>query len=193
MKHLLLLVIYILPIFAFSQDKKMEKEDRIPLEEMPATASSFLKENLPENIRKLRYYYETDGEHTSYEAKFKYARKNFSVEFDIEGRMEDVEVTAEKNELNKAIYKNIETHLEKNHERYRIEKIQAQYLSKNANDKNTLNRSLNFHEFQPDNYELIVATKDEGELEKFEMLFDSTGMFVEKRKIIMNSYDYLLF
>lgn len=193
MKHLLQLVICILPIFAFAQDNKVEKEDRIPLEEMPEKASSFLKENLPENIRKARYYYETDGKHTSYEAKFKYARRRFSVEFNTEGRLEDVEITAEKNELIKTVYNNIEAHLDKNHERFRIEKIQAQYLTNEDTDKNTFTRSLNFQNFQPDKYELIVATKEAGKLEKFEMLFDAMGIFVEKRKIIMNSYDYLLF
>jgi len=193
MKHLLLLFIYILPIFALAQDNKIEKEDRIKLEEMPESVSLFLKENLPENIKKVRYYYETDGQKKSYEAKFKYERYNFSVEFNKDGNLEDVEITAKKNELIKLVYGNIEAHLEQNHERYRIEKIQAQYLSKDGDAKNTFYRSLNFRKLQPDNYELIVATKEKGKLEKFEILFDEMGIFKEQRKIIRNSYDYLLF
>lgn len=61
MKPFLLLILLILPVFAHSQDKKIEKEEGINRNQMPGETQNYLEENLPEDINKLRHYYETDG------------------------------------------------------------------------------------------------------------------------------------
>ena len=192
MKHLLLTVLLILPIFASSQDKKIEKEEDVDRDQMPAIAQQYLRINLPRDINKLRFYHETDGEKESYEAKFKFQGNRFSVEFNEMGHLEDIEVQIKKRNLDKQIINNIEYYLESQHDRYKIEKIQAQYLSPEKVDDVTMQRAKKV-DLKPDNYEIIVATKNQGKLKKFEMLFDPAGNFVNEREIIRNSYDYLIF
>ncbi len=193
MKHSLLTVLMILPIFALSQDKKIEKEEGIDRNQMPGIAQQYLRINLPKDINKLRFYHETDGEKESYEAKFKYQGNRFSVEFNEMGNLEDIEVQIKKRNLDKQIINNIESYLESQHDRYKIEKIQAQYLSPEKVDDVTMQRAKKIGDVKPDNYEIIIATKNKGKLEKFEMLFDPAGNFVNEREIIRNSYDYLIF
>lgn len=188
MRQLLLVIFSMLPIFAFAQDKKIEKEERIDLTGMPEKAQTYLKDFIPGDIRRLRYYFETDGTSESYEAKFKHNRRRYSVEFDKAGILQDIEVETEKEELAETVLTNIEDYISSRHERFRIEKIQAQFLSQG----NDMKRSLKTGSL-PDYFELIVATKNQGDLKKFEMLFDENGNFKEERKIIRNSYDYLIF
>ncbi|MCH4822724.1 hypothetical protein ML462_06010 [Gramella lutea] len=193
MKHWLLIIILMLPIFASSQDKKIEKEEDIDREEMPERAQEFLLLNIPEDIYKLRHYFETDGEKESYEAKFKFNRHRFSVEFDEDGILEDIEVQVKKKDLKNEILKKIEHYLDTKHDRFKIEKIQAQYLSNKEDPELTMKRAKKFDSNFPDHFELIVATKNKGKLKKYEMLFDAKGNFKNEREIIRNSYDYLIF
>lgn len=188
MKLSVFIFLLIIPILTFSQEKKIEKEERIELSAMPEKAQTYLEDFMPQEIRRLRYYFETDGSSESYEAKFKYKRRRFSVEFDKAGILQDIEVETEKEELAETVLTNIEDYISSRHERFRIEKIQAQFLSQG----NDMKRSLKPGGV-PDNYELIVATKNKGELKKFEILFDKNGEFKKEREIIRNSYDYLLF
>ncbi|MUP45360.1 hypothetical protein E0K83_06320 [Gramella sp. BOM4] len=192
MKQLLLSILLFMPIFALSQNKKIEREKDIALKEMPETAQRYIKNNLPENYRKLRCYYETDGQKESYEAKFKFDGNRYSVEFNQAGKLEDIEVVLKKKELDRNLLQKIEVYLSTRHDRFRIEKIQAQYLSGEKHTAKVLPGGINEHA-SPDNYELIVATKNQGKIRKFEMLFDAEGNFVKERKVIRNSYDYLIF
>lgn len=193
MKHLLLLFMLIISTFAFSQDKKIEREEDIERSQMPEKAQKYLKGRKPENLRKLRFYYETDGDKESYEAKFKYKGNRFSVEFNELGTIEDIEVQVKKRNLNKEVRKKIESYLDSKHDRFKIEKIQLQYLPKGDNPAKIFQKAIDHINTIPDNFELIVATKNNGKLKKFEMLFDPNGNFEKEREIIRNSYDYLIF
>jgi hypothetical protein len=172
-----------------AQGEKQEKEERIDREKMP-TSALFLIEKIPESAKRLRYYYETDGENESYEAKFKYKGAIFSVEYGKGGKLQDIEVTLDDKQLPKSTLKNIKTYLKESQERYRIEKIQAQYLPTTLNESSAeklLLKSLSFDTQEPNNYELIAAVKNKGKLKKFEMLFDENGRFLNKREILRNS------
>lgn len=192
MKPLLLPILILIANFAIAQDKKIEKEEDIERQEMPTAAQEYLEENIPANARKIRHYYETDGDKESYEAKFKFRKNRYSVEFNEIGELEDIEVVVKKDKLDKDLRKKIESYLDAQNDRYKIEKIQAQYLSGSSNTQQLLPGGKN-ETLPPDNYELIVATKNEGKLKKYEMLFDEAGNFKNKREILRNSYDYLIF
>ena len=73
--------------FVFCQTKN-EKEKRIPLAEFPEAAKAVIK-NLPDDCKRLKFYKETDGEKQSFEVKFKYKRKRYSLEFSEDGNIED--------------------------------------------------------------------------------------------------------
>lgn len=195
MKKLFIIIIILSSAFVQAQDKKIEKEEGIDRKDMPE-AASFLIEKIPEKAKRLRYYYQTDGEEESYETKFRFKRSIFSVEFGKDGKLQDVEVTLKERQLPRISLENIQNYLKVNHERHKLEKIQAQYLPRNTSEnvaEKVFLKSLSFDSQQPDNYEIIVAVKNKGKLKKFEMLFDKNGEFKSEREIIRNSYDYLIF
>lgn len=188
-----LLFILLIPLLGFSQDKKIEREEDIESNEMPEAAQQYLSQNMPEKFRRLKFYFETDGDKESFEAKFKHKGHRYSVEFNKSGKLQDIEVKIDKKEMKEGSLKKIESFLKSNHERFKIEKIQAQYLARLRSPEENMQKSLQRKQSIPDNYELIVATKNDGKLKKYEFLFDNKGNFKEEREIIRNSYDYLIF
>jgi hypothetical protein len=195
MKNRVIFIFFLITAVLQAQEKKQEREEGIERDEMPSSAS-FLIEKIPEKAKRVRFYSETDGENESYEVKFNFNKSIFSVEFGEKGKLQDVEVTLNDKEVPSTIIENIEVYLEESQERYKIEKIQAQYLPLTPKDSSGLHvllRSLSFKNNAPSNYELIVAVKNNGNLKKFEMIFDENGHFQNKREIIRNSYDYLIF
>ncbi|MDT0678422.1 hypothetical protein [Autumnicola musiva] len=188
----LLYIILLTGFSAFAQGKKIEQEDRISGEKMPEAAMQLINSEKPDNARRLKFYFETDGETTSYEAKFKFKGHDYSVEFNNNGILEDIEVELKKKNLPEAALQKIKSFIEENNERHKIEKIQAQYLPALSEIK-AFAYAKNIQQNVPQNYELIVAVKNDGKLQRFEMLFDNSGNFIEKREVIRNEYDYLLF
>ena len=105
---------------------KYEREHRIKKNQFPAAAHELIEEQLA-NARKIRYYRETDSTKISYEAKFKVDRLHYSVEFDQEGILEDVEILIKKVDIPNESYANMTAFLEENFNKYRIRRIQQQY------------------------------------------------------------------
>ncbi|RDK88819.1 hypothetical protein [Marinirhabdus gelatinilytica] len=190
MKILVTSIILLLTTICIAQTKS-EYEQRISQEEFPLAALTLLQPKF-DKVRRLRFYVEFDGTHKSFEAKFKWNKKQYSAEFTAQGILEDVEVDQDKKELRTNTRKKIETYLDATYERWKIEKIQQQYRVLDQAEK-TLEDAYTLKELPTNNLELIVATKSEGKLTKFEMLFDSKGNFVQQRKVHRRSYDFLLF
>lgn len=174
----------------YSQQPKREKEEDIQRNEMPVSVQQYLDRNIPSEARKVRDYFETDGSKKSYETKFKYKGRKFSVEFSENGELEDIEAEAKSRELAQSIINNIRTYLENENDRYKIEKLEAQYRSDKGAE---MTKALNLFKNEPDFFELIVATRNKDKLEKYEITFDKKGNFVKRRKVIRISYDYLIF
>lgn len=186
MKILLHAIIYLFTVSVLAQTVKHEVEDRIDASEMPAQAVKYI-EQIKIKTKRLKYYLEEDEGKKGYEAKFKNNGKKYSVEFDDLGSLQDIEVRISESKTPEKILKTIEHYLNQNYNRFKIEKIQAQYLPLHANRAFT-------DKINPDAYELIVATKnDDNKLQKFEMTFNAQGKYIKSRKIIRRSYDFLLF
>ena len=184
----LLALLFLLPALTIGQAKKIEKEEDIARKKMPEVAKSYLSQNMPK-----KYYYETDGDKESFEAKFKHKGSRYSVEFNKQGKLQDIEVKVQKKQMKNNSLEKIKSYLKSNHERFKIEKIQAQFITDKRSPDESMVKSRDVQNSIPDNYELIVATKNDGKLKKYEYLFDSDGNFKKEREIIRNSYDYLIF
>jgi hypothetical protein len=48
------------------------------------------------NFKRVKFYKESDGDKISFEAKFKYKKQHFSVEFFASGVLEDIEILINK-------------------------------------------------------------------------------------------------
>lgn len=160
---------------------------------MPQAALDILQETLPVRTKKLRYYQELDGSHMSYEAKFRYHRRPFSVEFDKYGVLEDVEVGMDFNTLSVETRNNIKKYLEKECETFKVLKCQKQFKHIGDNPQRTLNNAL--HNKESDNifYELEADLRMEKGWSSYEILFDESGRFISKRRIVNQPLDNLLY
>ncbi len=173
---------------------KYEREYRILKSQFPAKALGFLEEHIAD-AKNVRYYREVDSVKISYEAKFKLDRLRYSVEFDKDGNLEDVEILIKKVDIPNESLENILAYLDRNFTKYRIEKIQQQYP---VTDSETVDETL-YNAFQnlliPSlNYELIVAgKKGNNGYHDFEILFDAEGNFVKSRRSLPANYDHVLY
>ena len=190
LRSILFLVMVSATTICFSQTKN-EYEKRISESDFPKPAMALL-ENRMKDFKRVRFYEEYDGKHHSFECKFKYAGKRYSVEFSNEGVLEDIEIRIKKNELDKKVLQEIEKHLNANFTRWKFEKIQWQFPATNP-ESNTLKAALQLQAPKKYNYELIVATKTAGKLQKYELLFSEKGTLIQQRKVSRRSYDFLLF
>lgn len=177
-------------VLCFGQ-KKQEQEFRIDKDELPQGIITELSEYLKE-VKRLRFYKELDGEKSSYEVKFKKDRLRYSVEFDENGTLEDVEFIIEPTDIPEKTLEQIARHLTSKHGKYRVKKIQQQYLNGDDTQKTLKNAFQNL--LLPDiRYELIIATKNTEGYGEYEITFDALGKHLLTRKSVNTKYDHVLF
>ncbi|UOY04758.1 hypothetical protein L0P88_12400 [Muricauda sp. SCSIO 64092] len=177
-------------VASFGQ-KKQEQEFRIDKKELPNGVLALLS-NYLENTKRLRYYKERDGEKSSYEVKFKKDKLHYSIEFDEKGALEDVELLIKQTDIPNAAFDNMTTYLQSNHKKYRIKKIQRQYVN-TGDAAQTLKEAFQNRILPKLKYELIIATKDENGYGEFELTFDANGEHLLTRKAVKTKYDHVLF
>jgi hypothetical protein len=173
------------PILA---QEKFEKESRLKPSEVPGNALDFM--NTLDLGVKIKWYWEEGLDRTSVEAKFKQRRKSFSVEFDTLGQIEDVEVEVGSKEIPKAVSDAIAIRLKEDCQRYRLEKIQIQYIGRD----DLLGELIQFSETADElliNYELVVRCQNEQGVNLYEYLFDSNGKVLSMAKIIFKNSSHL--
>lgn len=172
---------------------KDEQEKRIKIEGFPKPAQ-ILCNIIPKDARRTRYYKETDIDKTSYETKFKYKRHWYSVEFDSIGKLEDIEIQINDNELTEKTDNKIKNYFKKCSKRYEIIKIQEQFLYKSGiSEAGFLEAvSRNRKSLSP-NYEIIVALKIDKVWVLKEVTFSNQGEFLFERIIKPDSYEYIMY
>ncbi len=183
-------ILLLLGVFCFGQ-KKQEQEFRIDKKELPNGVMALLS-NYLENAKRLRYYKERDGEKSSYEVKFKKDKLHYSIEFDEKGALEDVELLIKQTDIPNEAFDNMTTYLQSNHKKYRIKKIQRQYVN-TGDAAQTLKEAFQNGILPKLKYELIIATKDENGYGEFELTFDANGEHLLTRKAVNTKYDHVLF
>ncbi|NNJ89682.1 MAG: hypothetical protein HKP53_09790 [Eudoraea sp.] len=172
---------------------KYEREYRIKKAEFPEMAHALLANEMPE-VKRLKYYRETDSAKTSYEAKLKKDRLHYSIEFDSEGVLEDIEITIKEVDLPNATFLSIREYLSKSYAKYNIRKIQQQYpVIEGKPIKKIVREAFQNLMLPYINYELIVSCKTKDGRQDFEFLFSSEGTFISKRKLLPPNYDHVLY
>ncbi|NRB60608.1 MAG: hypothetical protein HRU50_11805 [Winogradskyella sp.] len=186
-----LILLFIIQL-SFSQTKN-KKEERIPKDQFPDQALELINE-LPTNCKRIRFYKETDGDKKSYEVKFKYQKKNYSIEFSEDGILEDIEVLIKFKNLEKVIRANIKTHFKSYYKTYKLIKVQAQYLYQNDVDFNEFTKYVlnNTKELQP-NFEIIAEVREVKKREIKEFTYNSKGEFIKDITLEPESYEHVLY
>jgi len=111
MKCFFTILIYCFAVSLCVSQTKNEREERITIAKLPEKAKTTLSK-LPNAIKRLKFYKETDGDHRSYEAKFKYEKKYYSIEFDTLGIIEDIEVVLKQHQFTNGVKTEIFSYFE---------------------------------------------------------------------------------
>lgn len=192
MKTKTLLVLMFISQFVFSQTKN-EKEERITKSEFPNAAIAVVN-NLPKNCKRLKFYKETDGEKQSFEVKFKFKRKRYSLEFSKDGVIEDLEVLTKFKTINEEKKSNIEGYFRSSFSKHKLIKVQKQFVYHSKLDALTfVNDILNNTSDKDPNFEIIAEVKTNKKRDIREFTFDESGTFVNFRILNPTSYEHVLY
>lgn len=164
---------------------KLEKEVRIKVSKVPPPALAFI--DSMDFDTKVKWYKETGVSNSSIEAKTRYNGSKYSIEFSTDGILEDVEIEVEWNDILTESRNAIAGYLNAQYEKYKIDKIQIQYLG----NKNLLKYLKNGEPIEgiQINYEIVLQTRVDKTFKRFEYLFSEKGDFLNAVEIILKSTD----
>ena len=188
-KFYVVFLLWVFPLLVFSQ-VKIEKESKVMSSEVPDRALSWL-EDVFDQKKKLKWYFETSADSHSYEAKFIRKGKKYNVEFSEDGFIEDIEVNEHWRKLPLSVRNNISDYMEELFIKSRVEKVQIQYTGtkedlQNWAQTNYLNQVV--IKYEVEFYGQAANTK-----KLWEGLFDKDGHILMKREIILTPSNNLFF
>ncbi|TDS12642.1 hypothetical protein DFQ03_3100 [Maribacter caenipelagi] len=195
MKNHLLKITIAVFLFCFQlsySQYKYEREHRILKSQFPALAIANIKENITD-FKRIKFYKETDSTKISYEAKLKKDKLWYSIEFNEEGILEDIEILIKSTDVPNDTYAKIVGYLNNNFSKYKIKRLQQQYPSNNDTVEDIFKNAFQNLILPSNNYEIVVVgKKDKGYLD-YEILFDAEGNFKKIRTSLPPNYDYVLY
>jgi len=186
-KFLILLILFSISTILFAQDK-FEKESRIQPKDVPPRALLFI-DSL--NLKtKIKWYKEEGLDKESIEAKFKLNKAIHSVEFDTYGKIEDVEIIVNWEDLESDLKDSIFFQLNIDCLSHKIVKVQRQFL---GSENELLFQIKNRDVFEPlkIRYEMIIRCKYEKKVDLFEYLFNYDGKLISRSRIIFKNSSHL--
>jgi len=188
MRYILFFFVFAVTFSGISQ-VKFEKELRVKVADVPSEALNFIQEFLPE--RKVKWFYEEGNFGNSFESKFKHDGLKYSVEFDTTGKIQDIEILIQFDEIEAYISNKIRSTLNQLFENHKIQKIQVQYTG-NVYDLLSLNQLSKANTQQLGiAYELVVKGKMDGEVKLLEFNFSQSGDLVQKSELHLQNFDNL--
>lgn len=161
---------------------KYEREIRIPEQNVHERAREWLKDAF-EDVKSVKWYYETTPVVNSYEAKFNWRSYDYSVKFDTSGLIVDVEKIIELSEIPQPARSIIHSYYDNSFQSYKILKIQEQatgdeddlkdFIDENEEEGITIRYEIEFH----------GVTLTENKL--WEILFSINGELIMQQEIDM--------
>ncbi|MCF2447096.1 hypothetical protein L0657_24290 [Dyadobacter sp. CY345] len=170
--------------------KKYEREYSIKSNEVPQQALKLVSSIFPKS--RIHWYREESLTGNSIEAKLKSSGKRFSIEFDETGNLQDVEIMSNISEMSSEGRKVLKEELSKSFEKYRIEKVQLQWVGQESKIKKSL-LELTATDGIRTRYELIIKGTRDGKENYFEILSESDGRIVTTREIVQRNTDNLIY
>lgn len=195
MKNILLkitIATILLCIQAGHSQYKYEREHRILKSQFPALAIVNIEENVTD-FKRIKYYKETDSTKISYEAKLKKDKLWYSIEFNEEGTLEDIEILIKPTDIPNDTYAKILDYLNNTFTKYKIKRLQQQYPSNNEVVEDIFKNAFQNLMLPSNNYEIVVVGKKEKGYLDYEILFDADGNFKKTRTSLPPNYDHVLY
>jgi len=191
-KLFVLLIVLLLCSFFVSSQNKYEREHRIRKSQFPKTALDLIESEL-NNVKRLKFYKETDSTETSFEAKFKKDRLWYSTEFDDKGLLKDIKILIKHVDIPYDALSLMTNYFESQFSKYRIKRIQQQYPATQGELKKTLKNAFQNLLLPSINYEFMVAGKKDKKYLNFEILFDAEGNFIQIKRSLPPNYNHVLY
>lgn len=186
-KCLFLILFFSVSNALFSQDK-FEKESRIKSKDVPSKALIFIDSITIKT--KIKWYREEGFNTKSIEGKFKLNKVKYSIEFDIAGNIEDIELEMKWKDLDSILRDSISAHLNLDCSRYKVEKVQKQFTGSEQELLSVFKLKNTFY-YQKTKYELIVKCTQQKNVDLYEYLFDNYGKLISKSKIVFKNSSHL--
>ena len=178
---------------AANSQVKYEREFRILREQFPQASFESVEPYL-DGVRKLRFYKEIDSSRRSYEIKFKKDRLHYSVEFNEQEALEDVEVIIKPVDIPEEAWTTITKDLDSKWSKYKVRKIQQQYPREAfTSDSETFQKAFQNLILPEIRYEIVVRGKTEDGYRDYELLYDATGDLLLIRESLPPNYDHVLY
>lgn len=174
---------------AFSQDK-LEREYRIKQSDVPAKAVEFVKSSFDKV--KIKWYGEENLDGKAIEAKGKYEGKLYSIKFDTNGVLQDIEMVINFSTIPENIRLKIERNLESRFSRFRVQKTQKQWLG-NENDLKALAKGENASGAYSTNYEITLQGTKDRRTDYYEVLANDKGEIIRESKIVQRNNQHLIY
>ena len=174
-------------LFAATQQacgqEKYEREHRLKPEDVPQPALDFIV-GMEKDVN-VRWYWEEGLDRASIEAKFKLDNRNYSVEFDTTGLLEDLEIELALSELGPIEHTPFSFQIAEDCEKHKIRKLQIQY-------NGTAEEMLAWitkggPSPKPIRYELVVKCTSEGETTLYEYLFSENLDKLSRTEIVFKN------
>lgn len=168
---------------------KQEYEKPVPKSDFPIQAIQTLELFFPASTT-IDYFFEVDAEDESFEAKLIFDEKRYSIEFNVDGSIEDIEIITDFESLEYTVQGAITAFFSEEFSAYSITKLQIQYTTNSSTDEVFLTQVLNQQtDTLTRRYEIEVEGKNKRELGFFEYLFTKDGDLQQKRRIYKRSFD----
>ncbi len=188
-----LIVLSLLWCFPLWAQAKYEREFRIKQADFPQKALALIKDEI-QGVKRLRFYKEIDSITVSFEAKFKKDRLFYSIEFNTEGELEDIEILIQESDIPNDVLEAITAHLMQTYSNFKIRKIQQQYPLRKAEQLRGLLKEAFQNLLLPSlNYNFLVSIRTEDGNQDYKFIFDSEGTFKYKKPLLPANYDHILY
>lgn len=187
-KSLLFCLALLLPLATATGQTKYEREYRIKTQAVPAPARQFV--DSLQFQKKVKWYFEENLRGNSIEAKVCRNKKRFSIEFDTNGVLQDIEIQHRWTDIPVQTRTRITATLDSLFARHDIRKIQIQY----SGDPKALFKLAQNQ--QPataytTRYELVVKGKKPDGLRLYETTLNEHGILLALEEIVFKNSDNL--
>lgn len=151
---------------------KFEREYRIKKKDVPVNAQKFIDMTFAEE--RIKWYAEESQDGKTIEAKAKNDNHNFSIEFDLEGTLLDLEKTVLFENLEQSVRQQINDSLTNRFGTFKVKKVQIQWKGQDSTLNELIVSGRSSDNYQQ-KYELIIETRTDHHFAAFEILFSEAG------------------
>lgn len=142
--------------------------------------------------QRIRWYAEESQKGKSIEAKVKQDATIYSIEFDEQGNLQDIETLIKFRSLPEKLQQAIMNTLEADFSRIKIYKVQRQWSGPDATLQQLLAKKKPVEKYTT-RYELVIRGNKDRSTSDYEVLVDDEGTLISTSKIIQKDTRHLLF